>query len=211
MNDTIQITITATDQQPYIMRYPETVDIKLELSRSAKWWGVFLNIVETFQAIKEDREYLKILLDGWEAQGWRADYSIQIDIAVLELTEYVNIYTGFAIADSYEDDTFYLKCKFNQNNFLQKFLDETIEVNKESIIIAGSRGFNNAPLLFTPDDFMNVDYLDYTDQPNVLFQNVQTGTEINVTTGNLFEPSNAEGSITRPRCLLYTSPSPRDS
>lgn len=126
MNKSIQITLDINGDDVYIMKYPETVNLTLELSRSETWWGVFLSVVETFQAIKEDREYLLNAFDEWKTSGFDANFFINIDIAVLEFSEYVSIYQGIALPE-YSDNTLYFKTKFSEVGNVQKFLDRSIE------------------------------------------------------------------------------------
>lgn len=132
IQSSIQITLSATGENPYVMKYPETVELKLDLSRSAKFWGVFLSIVETFAAIKEDRLYLLDAWESWRAQGFTDAYQIGIEVAVLENGVYNPIYTGLAIADNFTDDTYRIKAKFNQNDLIEKFLEGALIVEAES-------------------------------------------------------------------------------
>lgn len=132
IQSSIQITLSATGENPYIMQYPETVELKLELSRSAKFWGVFLSIVESFTAIKEDRLYLLNAWDSWRAQGFTDAYQISIDVSVLEDGLYNSIYKGLAIADNFTDDTYRLSAKFNQNDLIEKFLEGSLVIEAES-------------------------------------------------------------------------------
>lgn len=123
---TLQITLNINGSDSYIMKYPETVKLTLEMSRSEEWWGVFLSVVETFQAIKEDRQYLLKAFNEWAVSGYAEDFYINIDIAVLEYEEYNRIYKGVALPD-YTDNTNYFKCKFSEVGNIQKFLDRSIE------------------------------------------------------------------------------------
>lgn len=126
MGKSIQITLQATGGNAYVMKYPETVELELQLSRSEKWWGVFLSVVETFKAIKEDRDYMLSVFKEWENQGFDPDYQISIDIALNEFEEFTSIYTGFALP-KYTDDTLFFTTKFEEIGDINNFLDGTIE------------------------------------------------------------------------------------
>lgn len=124
--DSLKITLTVNDGTPYVMKYPETVNVRLELARSAQWWGVFLSVVESFKAMKEDRDFLITAFNEWRAAGYAEDFYINVDIAVLEFDTYNSIYTGVALPE-YTDNTLYFNTKFTEIGNIQKFLDGSFE------------------------------------------------------------------------------------
>lgn len=155
----IQIKLQSTGGNAYIMKYPETVNVELQLSRSSQWWGVFLSVVETFKAIKEDRLYLIDVFNEWYEQGFSNTYKLSIEISINEFEQWTIIYTGYALPD-YKDDTLYFSTKFEESSYITKFLDGNSDI-KRPFNTFGSIyqfGFNNIQNLWSVINAVNQEH-----------------------------------------------------
>ena len=121
-----------TLNEVYEMIHPEQVGIKLELSRSFQWWGIFTDITQEFNAIRKDRTKIVSWYSDIELNAY-SNCNINIEVLELQHTNYVTIYEGNADIKSRIDDTKTLQLNFSQSDKVVQFLENGITLTAPSV------------------------------------------------------------------------------